>query len=273
MNIPSLKLKNEQSMPMLGLGTWLLTGSQCEKAVNIALEMGYPHIDTSDDYRNERRIGNALTGFDRSSLFITSKIDDTKLRKDDVLSACQDSLKRLQTDYLDLYLIHRPNPRIPISETMAGMKKLVDEQLVRSIGISNFNINQTKEAIESAEIPVCVNQIKINPYHFPKDEIDFFKKQDIVVTSYSPLGHGKLVHNEFLSDIGEKYNKNASQISLKWLLDNDLIVIPKASTKDHLKEDIDLFDWDLTDEDFKEIAQKSGNGLKKMKYKLNKAIR
>lgn len=272
MNIPSVSLQNKESMPLLGLGTWQLTGSQCEKAVKMALDLGYPHIDTSDDYRNEERIGNAIKGYDRSQLFITSKVDDSKLQKNDVIKAGHDSLERLGVDYLDLYLIHRPNPKIPISETMMGMKELIDQGLVRSIGISNFSIQQTKEATNSTEIPVCVNQIKINPYHYPIDDIQFLKEQDIVVTAYSPLGHGGLVNDDFLSDIGKKYDKSASQISLRWLLDQNLIVIPKASTKDHLEEDIDIFDWDLKEEDVKAIAEKSGHTLERLKYSVKKHI-
>jgi len=255
-------------MPLLGLGTWLLTGSQCEKAVQMALDMGYPHIDTSDDYNNEEQIGKAIRGYDRSKMFITSKVDDAKLKKDDVIKACQESLDRLGIDYLDLYLIHRPNPLIPITETMEGMKELIDQGLIRGMGISNFSIKQTEEAMNSTDIPVCVNQIKINPYHYPREDIEYLKNQDIVVTAYSPLGHGRLVDDAFLSDIGKKYGKTASQVSLRWLLDQKLIVIPKARTKDHLREDIDVFDWDLSDEDFDRIAEKSGSNIERIKYKL-----
>jgi len=255
MVIPSLKLKSGYDMPVLGLGTWQLTGEQCEKAVRWALEMGYPHIDTSDDYDNEERIGRALKGFDRSKIFITSKVDDSRLHRQDLIDSCRGSLDRLGTEYLDLYLIHRPNPTVAIEESMEGMKELVDRKLIRSVGVSNFSVSGTREAMDAAELPVCVNQIKIHPYHYPSETIQDCRDSGVVVTAYSPLDTGNIVNDDLLTEIGGHYGKSAAQVSLRWLLERGLIVIPKASSRDHLSEDIDVLGWNLSDEDSNRIAE------------------
>jgi diketogulonate reductase-like aldo/keto reductase len=260
--IDAIRLNTGYSMPALGLGTWQLTGADCRKAVGLALELGYRHIDTSDDYNSEEDIGRAIKGFDRAALFITSKVDDTLLRKNDLVEACKGSLKRLGTDYLDLYLIHRPNPAVPITETMQGMEELVEQGLVRSIGISNFSRAGTEAAAEASGVPVCVNQIKIHPYHYPAAVIKYLKENGIAVTAYSPLDTGQLADDELLTGIGRQYNKSACQVSLRWLLDKGLIVIPKATTPEHLREDIDLFDWELSKEDTLKIDNLSDMALR-----------
>jgi diketogulonate reductase-like aldo/keto reductase len=244
-------------MPVLGLGTWQLTGEHCTKAVTWALEMGYTHIDTSDDYMNEEQVGEAIKHFDRSGIFMTSKVDDSKLHRADLVNACRRSLDRLGTEYLDLYLIHRPNPTVPIEESMEGMKELVDRNLVRSVGVSNFSIEGVREVFEAADIPVCVNQIKIHPQHYPAETIELCKQEDVIVTAYSPLDTGGLVDDDLLTEIGEHYGKSASQVSLKWLLMNGLVVIPKASSKEHLRENIDIFAWELSPDDASTIAEVS----------------
>ncbi len=240
---------------MLGLGTWQSTGKECEQAVRMALDMGYRHIDTSDDYKNEQQVGKAIKDFNREELFITTKVDDSKLKKDAVIKACNDSLKRLGTRYIDLYLIHRPNPTIPLTETMRGMKELVDRGMVRSIGISNFHNSGTEAARSASDVPISVNQIKVHPYHYPHEEIKSLQSEGIVVTAYSPLDTGQLVNDDFLTEIGEKYGKSAAQVTLKWLLNQGLVVIPKARSEAHLRENIDIFEWELSKEDSQAIAE------------------
>jgi 2,5-diketo-D-gluconate reductase B len=261
LKIPTLELNTGRSIPAFGLGTWQLRGDDCVRAVSLALEIGYTHIDTSDDYGNEEEIGRALRGFDREKVFITSKVDDSMLRKDDVVRGCEGSLKRLGVDYIDLYLIHRPNPTIPISETMQGMKMIVDRGWVRNIGISNFGERGTAEAVDAAEIPVCNNQIKIHPYHYPAELIGFLQERNITVTAYSPLDTGQLVRDDLLTQIGERHGKSAAQVSIRWLLDRGLVVIPKATTEDHVRENID-FDWELSDEDDSRIEDPSVKAMR-----------
>ncbi len=259
--VPTMKLKTGDSIPVLGIGTWQLTGDACVRAITRALEIGYTHIDTSDDYMNEEEIGKALRGFERENVFITSKVDDSKLRRDDVVTACEASLGRLGIDYLDLYLIHRPNPTVPITETMEGMKEIVDRGWVRNIGISNFGERGTIEAEKAAKVPVSNNQIKIHPYHYPAEFIDFLQKRGMTVTAYSPLDTGGLVDDDLLTEIGQQYDKSASQVSIRWLLDRGLIVIPKATSEDHIRENIE-FDWELSDDDTRRINELSEIALR-----------
>lgn len=256
-SIPTYKLKSGYLMPVLGMGTWQLTGKFCEKAVKWALEMGYTHIDTSDDYMNEERIGRAIKDFERTRLFITSKVDDSKLHRNDLIQSCKETLERLGTEYVDLYLLHRPNPTIPIEESMEAMEELVQRSRVRSVGISNFNIAGIQRAIKASQVPVCNNQIKIHPYHYPSKIIQFCKENGIKVTAYSPLDTGEIVNDDLLTHIGKKYRRSAPQVSLRWLLENGLIVIPKASSKNHLIENRNIFNWNLSEEDSAKLTQSS----------------
>lgn len=244
-------------MPVLGMGTWKLTGKPCEKAVRWGLELGYTHIDTSDDYMNEEWIGKAIWGLDRSRLFITSKVDDSKLHRNDLIQSCKETLEKLGTKYVDLYLIHRLNPTVPIEESMEAMEELVKRSRVRSVGISNFNIAGIQRAIKATQVPVCNNQIKIHPYHYPSNIVEYCKKNGIVVTAYSPLDTGEIVDDDLLTQIGKKYRRSAPQVSLRWLLENGLIVIPKASSKNHLIENRNIFNWNLSDEDSAKLTQSS----------------
>ena len=167
------RLKSGYEMPVLGLGTWQLTGADCERAVRDAIDLGYRHIDTAEMYGNETPIGRAIKGVDRGTLFITSKVASSNLKKDDVPAACNASLDRLGTDYLDLYLLHWPNDEVPIAETMEAMQQLVEDGRVRSIGLSNFDVGRMKEAIAASEVPVCNDQVEYHPYR-PRQEIPEF---------------------------------------------------------------------------------------------------
>jgi diketogulonate reductase-like aldo/keto reductase len=240
-------------MPVLGLGTWELTGKTCEKIVSKALELGYRHIDTAELYRNETEIGKAIRGFDRSQLFITSKVGSSNLWADDLLEACKASLDRLGTDYLDLYLVHWPNDAIPIEQTMKGMQKLVDEGRVRSIGVSNFEVGRMEQAMSVSQQPICNNQVEYHPFLARRKIPEFCKKHGISVTAYCPLTRGKVLKDATLQRIAKKYDKTPAQISLLWLLEKDAIVIPKAGSQEHLKENMDLDGCELSGEDIKAI--------------------
>lgn len=165
--IPRETLKTGHEMPKVGLGTWQLTGEDCLRAVPMALAMGYNHIDTADVYGNHREIAPALRDVDRDSLWITSKVNRGSLRYDDVLATCEKNLGELGVDYLDLYLIHWPDPEAPMAETFRALARLVDEGMTRTIGVSNFMVEHLTEALAVAEVPIVNNQIKFNPAHQP----------------------------------------------------------------------------------------------------------
>jgi len=252
MKQPTLKLVSNHSIPILGLGTWELRGKQCEEAVKKALDLGYRHIDTAEMYGNQKEIGRAIKNFPRSELFITSNVWMTNLRHNSVLRACENTLKELDTSYLDLYLIHCPDPDVPVEETLKAMGVLSKEGKVKSIGVSNFNISRLKQALK-VEVPISVNQVEFHPYLYQKELLEFCKKNDIVIIAYSPLARRRIFDDKTLKGLAEKYEKSVAQISLRWLFQKGIVVIPKASSEQHLIENMDIFDWKLSNEDVKKI--------------------
>lgn len=251
----SYELLSGYSMPVLGLGTWQLVGSTCERIVKTAIELGCRHIDTAELYGNESEIGRAIRGFERGELFITSKVASAHLRANEVIRACRGSLDRLETDYLDLYLIHWPNDSIPIEETMEGMQYLVEEGLVRSIGLSNFDVGRMRDAIAASEAPVCNNQVEYHPYRRRREIPEFCREHQIALTAYCPLAKGRVLDDPTLIRIGERYGKSAAQVSLRWLIQKGAIIIPKTSSPEHLKSNMDLDGWELSEQDVREIDQ------------------
>jgi diketogulonate reductase-like aldo/keto reductase len=247
--IPKYKLRDGNEIPAIGLGTWQLKGDHCINAVKLALEIGYRHIDTAEIYGNEKEIGIAINNFPRDEIFITSKVSGNHLKFNNVIKSCEFSLRNLNTNYLDLYLIHWPNPFVSLRETFKAMKKLHDDGKIISFGVSNFDLNLLKKALEIEEIPICVNQVEFHPFFYQKDLLEFCKKHNIILVAYSPLARGKINENKIIKEIARKYEKTPAQISLRWIIQKGAIPIPKASTKEHLKENIDVFNWSISKED------------------------
>jgi diketogulonate reductase-like aldo/keto reductase len=247
------KLKSGYEMPVLGLGTWQLSGSKCEETVAEAVDLGYRHIDTAEMYENEEEVGEGLKRADREDIFLTSKVAKSHLKKDDVIESCIRSLDKLKTDYLDMYLVHWPNDEIPLTETMDAMAELVDKGLTRSVGLSNFNVGRIKDAMAVSRVPISNLQIEFHPFTDRKDIPDFCRSEGIIITAYSPLARAKVFEDETIKEIAGKYSKTPAQVSLKWLVQNGHIVIPKASSKEHLLENADL-DWQLSQEDMDRIT-------------------
>jgi len=251
--IPTHKLRSNYYIPVLGLGTWRLLSKECEEVVRKTLEIGYRHIDTAEYYENQKEIGKAIREFPRSELFITSKVWGTNLKFKSVLKACESTLKELNTSYLDLYLIHWPNPEVPLEETLRAMKVLHEDGKVRSIGVSNFKISLLQQALEIEEIPVCVNQVEFHPYLYQKELLEFCKKNNIVLVAYCPLARGRIIRDKTIKELADKYGKTPAQISLRWILQKDAVPIPKASSEEHLSENMGIFDWKLSREDVNKI--------------------
>ena len=241
---------NGCSIPALGLGTWNMRGSKCEKSVRKAIELGYRHIDTAVFYENEKSVGKAIDDFLRDELFITTKVWKDKLRYEDFKRSAEGSLNRLDTNYVDLLLIHWPNEEVPIGETIKAMNELVEEGKVRYIGVSNFSQDQLNRARESSSEPIVTNQVK---YHVGMDRsslLHYCRENDLFLTAYSPLGQGEILNRGELSNIAAKYDKSPGQVALKWLIGQDnVLAIPKASSESHLRENIELFDWQLEEGD------------------------
>lgn len=274
-------LNNGHVIPALGLGTWMSQPHEVCVATMHALSIGYRHIDGAWIYENEDEIGQALQAswsdkLKRDDVFITSKLWNSFHHPEDVRGAITESLKKLQLDYLDLYLIHWPmdfargsdpfakdkdgnflvvDPPIPIADTWKAMEALVDAGLTKSIGFSNFTIDQIKEVLKVARIPPAVLQIEIHPYCQPTELINFCKQNGITVTAYSPLGNPSIesgdtpLNDPTIKDVANKHNKTPAQAIIRWHLDNGLVVIPKSVTPKRIEENFKVWDFNLTPKD------------------------
>ena len=281
------KLTNQNiEMPVIGLGTWGIGGltepdySHDEKSIQSileAIEMGYTHIDTAALYgggHTEELIGKAIQSIDRSKLIITSKVWKTDLKYDQVITSCKKSLESLQTDSIDIYLIHAPNPDIPIGETMNAMDYLVEQKLVKHIGFSNFTVPQMQEAKKYTKNKIIASQI---PYNLATRDINvirsknvvggfknmeseilpYCQENDIVVMAYRPIERGFLLEaNPILDNLERKYDKTKAQIALNWLISKpNVVVIPKSTNLKHLKENLGATGWELETADIDLLNQ------------------
>ncbi len=250
-----ITLASGHEIPILGLGTWRLQGDQCRQVVKEAIALGYTHIDTAWMYQNQQEIGQALreVGTARSDIFLTTKIWHTHLKHAEVLSQFQECLDALQMDYVDLLLIHHPNDSVPIAETLDAFQQLYDAGSVRSIGISNFNIAQVEAARAVSELPICTNQVE---YHVRRNRAelrDHCHAHGIVMTAHRPLAVGDLATDGVLQRIGDAHGKTAAQVALRWLVQQGIITIPKSGSVPHLRENLDVFSWQLTDAEMQRL--------------------
>jgi 2,5-diketo-D-gluconate reductase B len=243
-----LKLNNGHKMPALGLGTWDLRGGTCVSAVMEALRLGYRHIDTAEMYGNEAEIGKALlkSGIPRGELFITTKVWTNHHRAADFKKAAGDSLKRLGIAAVDLLLIHWPNPAVPLAETLGALCQLAQEGKALAVGVSNFSSAQMKEAVSLASAPLSCNQVS---YSLPENrdgELAYARSQGMAICAYSPLGRGAFLSRKELKDTARKHGKTPAQVALRWLIRQEgVAAIPKASREKHLRENLEIFDFDL----------------------------
>ena len=250
-----IKLSSGYEIPQLGLGTWQLTGDTCIASVREALAMGYTHIDTADGYQNHRQVAKGIkeAGVDRGSFFLTTKIGMGNQSAEAVRQFGDRMLEELEIDYVDLLLIHWPTKKVPFAETLDAMNKVVEKGQARSIGISNFNKGIAAEAAGLSKIPVVTNQVEFHPLLFQKELLDACKGLDMQITAYSPLAQGKAFANPAIKQTAEKHGVSAAQVCIAWLLQKDIIVIPKASGPTHLKDNLAAVGLSLDDEDVRTI--------------------
>jgi diketogulonate reductase-like aldo/keto reductase len=257
-------LAGGEQLPVLGLGTWAIGGRSLPdnsrdpemiKMIRYAIELGYTHIDTAEAYaagHTEELVGQAIQDLDRKKLFITTKVSPGHLRYKSVLQALQSSLKRLRTGYVDLYLIHWPNERIALAETFRALNELVEQRLVRYVGVSNFNLRQLQEAQQLSQTPIVTNQV---PYNLREREylrngvIAYCQQNGILVTGYSPV-KGDILRNAVLLQVAQKYQATPAQVAIHWLIrQKKVITIPKSSNQAHLVENLGALDLQLAEED------------------------
>lgn len=234
------------AMPAMGLGTANLRGEEGLMAIEIALVLGYRHIDTADSYGNHDIVGRAIKGYERSELFITTKVPEDRLHYDEVIDACRANLRELDTDYIDLYLIHWPNPDVPMQQTFDALAQLKELGMIRDAGVSNFQRRRLRRALEITPIPIANNQVELHPFLYQDKLIDFCHEHHVTVTAYSPLARGKVFDDPTLRMIAADHGKTPAQVSLRWLLQKGCIVIPRSSDEQHLRENLDVFDWSLS---------------------------
>ncbi|MDY6817499.1 MAG: aldo/keto reductase [Halobacteriales archaeon] len=252
----------EARLPALGLGTWQTTGGTCTEIVRTALDVGYRHIDTAQVYDNERAVGVGIeaAAVDRDDIFLTTKVWRSNLRHDAVIDSVQASLDRLGTDYVDLLLIHWPHPRVPIEETLGAMTELQAEGRVEHLGVSNFTMTQLREAIDVAEEPLVTDQVLYHPLTDQSALRSFCVEHDLALTAYSPLARGDVIGHETLARIGDRYDKTAPQIALRWLVQQPgVVAIPKTTSREHLEENLAVFDFSLTDAEMQRIHELRGS--------------
>jgi 2,5-diketo-D-gluconate reductase B len=241
-------------VPRLGFGTWQITGPAAEEAVRDALEIGYRQIDTARMYGNEAEVGAGLrgSGVDREDIFLTTKVWTDDFEPARLKAAVEDSLRSLKTDYLDLLLLHWPNPDVPLAATLGAMDELREAGRIRQLGVSNFPAGMLAEALEHA--PVFADQVEYHPFLDQSRLLGLARERDVLVTAYSPLAHGRIFDGPDLAAIGEAHGKTAGQVALRWLLEQELVSpIPKASSHERRVENFQVFDFELTEEERRRI--------------------
>ncbi len=246
-------LNNGVKMPMAGIGTFLLSPDEAEASVLSALQCGYRLIDTANAYVNEKAVGRAMkiSGLNREEIFLETKLWPSFYEQDD---AVDKTLARLDTDYIDLLLIHQP-----AGNYIAGyrqMEKAYKEGKVRAIGLSNFNESQIREILEICEVRPSVLQTEVHPYSQEKALKQFLAQEGMVIQAWYPLGHGDkaLINESLFAELGEKYGKSNVQIILRWHIQDGNIVIPGSKNAEHIRDNFDLFDFSLSDEEMAKIA-------------------
>ncbi len=250
-------LHNGVEMPRFGLGVYKMTDKEAAvEAMVTAIQSGYKAIDTATVYDNEAEVGEAVrnSGVKRQELFITSKVWNTDQGYDETLRAFEASLKRLDFDYLDLYLTHWAIEGKYV-ETYRAIQRLYDEKLVRSIGVSNHHEHHLEKILATANTKPMVNQIELHPQLTQVPLRNFCEKNDIVVTSWSPLARGRLLEDPVLAEVAQQHNKSIAQVIIRWHLQSDLIVIPKSVTPSRIQENAEVFDFSLTSEEMKMIDE------------------
>lgn len=267
----NIRTAGEAHIPVLGLGTWQSTGDDCVEVVSKALQMGYEHIDTAQAYDNEKQVGEGIkkSGVARDKFFLTTKIfpDDLKFQPEKLKEAAKRSLENLDTDYVDLLLLHWPDDRVPLSETIPALCELQKQGLTKHIGVSNFNIEQIIEAKKYADVPLVVNQVEFHPFIKQSTLQNFLNNHHILLEAYSPLARGDVFDNEIMKEIADKHGVNPAQISIAWILsDKDRVAIPKTSNPDHLQGNLDAAKITLSDEDIQKINTLASSDGRKIEH-------
>jgi len=242
-------------MPILGLGVYQSPpGRVTRNAVNFALRVGYRHVDTARIYGNEADVGEAVreSGVPRGDLLVTTKLWNSDQGYDSTLRACEASLKRLGLDYLDLYLVHFPVPDLR-KETWRAMETLLEKGRCRAIGVSNFTLRHLEELIEESHVIPSVNQVEFHPFLYQKELLKYCQRKGIQVEAYSPLARGERLKHPRIISLATRYSKTPAQLMIRWGIQHGLVVIPKSTREERIRENSQVFDFDISDDDMRSL--------------------
>ena len=250
---------NGARIPAIGLGTMTLKDAVCVQAVETALRLGYRHIDTAERYGNEAAVGEGLqqglrsAGLARGDVFVTTKVYQDKLAASDFQRSFDDSLRKLRLPFVDLLLIHWPNPAVPLTETLGVLCQAKRDGRARHIGVANFTTALLEEAMKITSEPLVTNQIEVHPFLDQSKVLAACRKSGMAVTAYCPLARGKVPGNEVLERIGKAHSRSSSQIALRYLVEQGIIPIPRTANPDHLAANLAIFDFALSPAQMAEI--------------------
>jgi 2,5-diketo-D-gluconate reductase B len=256
MTTPTIVSAHGAEIPVMGFGTSGL-GKSAAEIVAIALRLGYRHIDTARKYGTERGVGDGIraSGVPREEIFLTTKVSHENLRPADFARSVETSLSELQVDYVDLLLIHWPNPQIPVAECMAPLVAAKRKGLAQHIGVANFTVKLLEEAIQASAEPLVTNQVECHPYLDQTKMIAALRRHGMALTAHCPLGRGRLIGDPVLSAIAHERKKTLAQIALRWLIQQEIIAaIPRSSRPERIAENLDVFDFRLTADEMDRIS-------------------
>jgi diketogulonate reductase-like aldo/keto reductase len=250
---------NGAKIPAIGLGTWELRGRTCARLVEQALKLGYRHIDTAQAYDNEREVGEGLraSGVKRHDVFVTTKVWTTHFAPNDLERSTRESLAKLRLAEVDLLLLHWPNPQVPLRETLGALAHVKQLGMSRHIGVSNFTVALIEEAVAACPEPLVCDQIEYHPYLDQTKVLQACMRHGMAVVAYSPIAKGRVKTDKALAEIGGKYRKTAAQVCLRWLVQQNVAAIPRTSKIERLSENIDIFDFELSDDEMRQISAMS----------------
>jgi 2,5-diketo-D-gluconate reductase B len=248
---------NGATIPAIGLGTWELRGRSCARLVEQALKLGYRHIDTAQIYENEREVGDGVraSGVKRDDVFVTTKVWTTHFAPNDLERSAKESLVRLRLPEVDLLLLHWPNPQVPLSETLGALAHAKKLGLARHIGVSNFTVALLEQAVAECPEPLVCDQVEYHPYLDQTKVREACAQHGLALVAYSPVAKGKVKGDETLNRIGRAHGKTAAQICLRWLVQQNVCAIPRTSKLERLSENIDIFDFELSDAEMARISR------------------
>jgi diketogulonate reductase-like aldo/keto reductase len=253
---------------LLGLGTWELRGRTCTRIVEQAIRLGYRHLDTAQIYENEREVGDGLrsSGVDRNDVFVTTKIWPSHFAPHELERSAKESLVRLRLTDVDLLLLHWPNPQIPLPETLGALCKVKQAGLARHIGISNFTVALIEEAMQLSSEPLVCNQIEVHPFLDQTKVIEACHRHGLAVVAYSPIARGKAARDPVLMEIGKAHGKTAVQVCLRWLVQQNIVVIPRTEKVERLSSNAAIFDFTLTEDEMARIGGLAHPGGRVVNY-------